>query len=116
MADTAKASGLDLFGGLTRIGSTVFVTTPTSQQETGSEDRGPDYVLLFRTPSKTLSDGEMQLEALLRGLSRVGLQVEVRHGGRGTLLLFVRCPSSTLNAVVQKARYITFIETPLIYL
>ena len=111
-----KASGISLLGGLSRIGSTVFDTTTAPTQRTVSEDRAPDYVLLFRTTSKTVSNGETQLEALLRGLNRVGLRVEVRHGGRGTLLLFVRCPDSTLNAVVRKARYVMSPETFLIYL
>jgi hypothetical protein len=55
-------------------------------------------------------DSETQLEKLLRGLDRVGLNIEVRHGGKGTLLLFIRCSTGRLNAVVQKARLVPFLE------
>lgn len=82
-----------------------FFRNSSDKSPTGS-DGSPDYVLLFRTPSRTAPESEAQLEKLLRGLDRVGLEVEVRHGGKGTLLLFIRCSTSRLNLVVRKARYL----------
>jgi hypothetical protein len=67
-----------------------------------------DYVLLFRPPSKNASDREDQLETLIIHLDRVGLEVECRYGGNGSVLVFVRCPEVRLHELVDKARYSTF--------
>ena len=103
MTHVVKASGFNLFGALTTPGPTS-TSSNVRRSKAASDDRSPDYVLLFRTPSKIAPNSETQLEKLLRGLHQVGLEIEVRHGGKGTLLLFVRCPTTKLDAVVRKAR------------
>lgn len=67
----------------------------------------PDYVVLFRSPSKNALDHENQLERLIRSLDRVGLEVECRYGGKGCVLVFVRCPEVRMYELVAKARYAT---------
>jgi hypothetical protein len=67
----------------------------------------PDYVVLFRSPSKNAVDHENQLARLIRSLDRVGLEVECRYGGKGCVLLFVRCPELRMYELVAKARYAT---------
>jgi len=89
MTRDVKAPGLNLLGGLTRL------IGPTGPSHRGS-DKPPSQRDTGRS-AKTAPDSETQLEKLLRGLDRVDLDV-----GKGTLLLFVRCPTTKLNAVVRK--------------
>jgi len=77
----------------------------TLRSRVARDDIPPDYVLLFRSPFKTPSDGQEQLERLIRCLAAVRLEVECRYGGKGTVLVFVRCPEDHVKALVWKARY-----------
>src|SRR5208282_2011433 len=81
-------------------------TTPSLHASfSGDYNHSPDYVLLFRPPSKNAPDREDQLETLITHLDRVGLEVECRYGGNGSVLVFVRCPEARLHELVAKARY-----------
>ena len=64
-----------------------------------------DYIIIFRCPSPTAPSASEQLERLIRYLDRVGLQVECRHGGKGVVLVFVRCHQDKVNTEVYKSRY-----------
>jgi hypothetical protein len=62
-------------------------------------------VILFREASQKAPLASEQLEKLIRYLDRVGLEVECRHGGKGTVLIFVRCPEAKVKAEVYRSRY-----------
>lgn len=64
-----------------------------------------DYIILFRTPTQNAPQASEQLEKLIRYLDRVGLDVECRHGGKGTILCFVRCNQEKIRPEVFKSRY-----------
>jgi hypothetical protein len=59
-------------------------------------------------PSKDSPKASEQLEKLIRYLDRVGLEVECRHGGKGTVFIFVRCHQEKVKAEVYKSRYFQF--------
>ncbi len=67
-------------------------------------------MILFRVPSKDSPKASEQLEKLIRYLDRVGLEVECRHGGKGTVFIFVRCQQEKVKAEVHKSRYFQFEE------
>jgi hypothetical protein len=67
-----------------------------------------DYVIIFREAKENAPQASEQLERLIRYLDRVGLQVECRHGGKGRVLIFVRCQSEKVKSEVYKSRFAYF--------
>jgi len=66
-----------------------------------------DYIILFRAPTQNAPQASEQLERLIRYLDRVGLEVETRPGGRGTVLVFVRCPLAKAKSEAYKSRLLS---------
>jgi len=66
-----------------------------------------DYIILFRAPTQNAPQASEQLERLIRYLDRVGLEVETRPGGRGTVLVFVRCPLATAKSEAYNSRLLS---------
>lgn len=64
-----------------------------------------DYIILFRAPNQNAPQASEQLERLIRYLARVGLQVECRPSGKGTVLVFVRCPLERAKEEAYKSRF-----------
>lgn len=50
------------------------------------------------------SEATEQLERLLRALTEVGLQTEVRRGDESSLLVFVRASEKRLGRAVHRSR------------
>jgi len=68
-----------------------------------------DYIILFRAPTQNAPQASEQLERLIRYLDRVGLEVETRPGGRGTVLVFVRCPLATAKSEAYNSRFVPIV-------
>lgn len=56
------------------------------------------------TSSADQSQATEQLEKLLRALTEVGLQAEVRQGDESSLLVFVRATEKRLKRAVYRSR------------
>lgn len=56
------------------------------------------------TSSADQSQASEQLEKLLRALTEVGLQAEVRQGDESSLLVFVRATEKRLKRAVYRSR------------
>ena len=77
-----------------------------NQQSFAPDPVKADFVILFRAPTRDAPKTSEQLEKLIRYLDRVGLEVECRHGGKGTVLIFVRCHQEKVKTEVYKSRYL----------
>jgi hypothetical protein len=67
----------------------------------------PELILIIVPHSKDKRGSQEQLERLLRSLDRVGLDVECRYGGKGTVIVFVKCPASKMKEIIWRSRYFT---------
>ncbi|KAL1851454.1 hypothetical protein Plec18167_008645 [Paecilomyces lecythidis] len=63
-----------------------------------------DYVIRYRFADTDPSEAAQQLERLLRALTEVGLQTEVRHGDETSLLVFVRAAKRRLAKAIHRSR------------
>ncbi|RJE20040.1 plasma membrane channel protein, partial [Aspergillus sclerotialis] len=63
-----------------------------------------DYVIHYKFGGNGNTQATDQLELLLRKLSEVGLQTEVRQGDETSLLIFVRASKKSLRRAVYQAR------------
>ncbi|PGH11941.1 hypothetical protein AJ80_06906 [Polytolypa hystricis UAMH7299] len=63
-----------------------------------------DYVVLFRYADVDQSKAIQQFKYLIRALTDVGLQTEVRPGRDSSLLVFVRAPAPRLATVIHRSR------------
>ncbi|KAJ9395203.1 hypothetical protein DTO282F9_7861 [Paecilomyces variotii] len=63
-----------------------------------------DYVIRYRFADIDPSEAAQQLECLLRALTEVGLQTEVRHGDETSLLVFVRAAKRRLGKAIHRSR------------
>lgn len=96
---------VEVIGPINHSRATKTATSSAQNSVSVNNLHPPDYLLVFRSHSRTAPDNDNQLERLIRRLDRVGLDVECRYGGKGSVLVFVRCPEVRMNRLVAKARY-----------
>jgi hypothetical protein len=102
---------LKLVTSLPRPGDSLHLRVPSwsdieRDRSPVNPNLAPDYVVVFQ-PSQSPSDAS-RLEALLRALTNVRLEMECRPGGEGKVLVFVRCPERVLKSKVRKSRSAQF--------
>ncbi|PGG97599.1 hypothetical protein GX51_07231 [Blastomyces parvus] len=73
-------------------------------QNTLAENFEVDYVVLYRFSKVDKSEAKEQFKKLIRALSDVGLQTEVRPGTDQSLLIFVKAQEKYLGEAVYRSR------------
>ncbi|KAJ5889064.1 hypothetical protein N7495_009105 [Penicillium taxi] len=80
------------------------MATASEPNTLGCHNLHVDYVINYTFGDTKQANAIEQLEELLRALSQVGLQTEVRQGDESSLLVFVRASQKQLNKAVYRSR------------
>ncbi|OJD24561.1 hypothetical protein ACJ73_04080 [Blastomyces percursus] len=73
-------------------------------QNTLTENFEVDYVVLYRFSKVDKNEAKEQFKKLIRALSDVGLQTEVRPGTDQSLLIFVKAQEKSLGEAIYRSR------------